>query len=106
MKSPPGGDQVPNATLTFLIANQGVGANAAFTIGPVACNGARVANSALIASPRVAGPLTAGGAGPVYRAICPADDTVSVLVSNNNANAIVATGADVLIDVLAFPITP
>jgi hypothetical protein len=106
MKSAPGGDRCPTTTITWPIASQGVAAAAGITLGPVALNGARVANSSIHATTRGAPPVTAGGVGPELQAYCPADDTVVVLVSNPSAAPLVATGADIVVDVLALPLAP
>jgi hypothetical protein len=106
MKASPAGDHVPNATISWPNATQNIGAAAGITLGPVACVGARIANSACHATVRAVPPINATGAGPVLTAYVPADDTVAVLVSNPSAAVLVATGAAINVDVQCLPLLP
>lgn len=112
MKNSPAGDAVPHVTISWPIATQNIAAANGITLGPVACNGARAPSATQTnpshcqASPRVVPPVNATGAGPTFTAYCPADDTVAVLVSNPSAAVLVATAADIVVDVFAFPTSP
>lgn len=106
MRLPNSGKPVPAASYTLAIANQAVGAAATFTSAAIPLNNAPLANSVLIASPRSALPATAGGLRGALSARLTADNSAVVELSNASAGALVATPADIVIDVMALPITP
>ena len=107
MRVPTSGKPVPATTYTLTIANQTVAANGAFTSAAIPLNNAPLANSILIASPRAALPATAGGAVGSLSARLTADNSAVVTLSNaSDTHALVATGADIVIDVMALEISP
>lgn len=106
MRTSTSGTTLPTATVTFPIANQAIATNAAYAPAHVSCPGARTTMGPCIIGARSALPRTAGGADPVLTAFCDADDFVTWRVSNNNANALVALGAAVTLDIIQIPIAP
>lgn len=107
MRQPTSGEHCPNTTITWLNAAQALAANTSVAIG-AALSGALPAKSVVVATPRVRLPGTAGGARPAYFIYVDANNHVTLEISNNNANALVAlgAGADVIFDVVALPIQP
>lgn len=106
MRNSTGGRPVPVATYTLLIANQAVGAAATFTSAAIPLNNAPLANSLMVASARAALPATAGGCQGVLACHLTADNSAVVTLTNAAAAALVATAADIVIDILALPLTP
>lgn len=106
MRTSTSGTTLPTATVTFPVASQALATNTAYAPAHVACPGARTTSGPCVIAARSALPRTAGGADPVLVAFCDADDFITWRVSNNNANALVALGADVTLDVIQLPIAP
>ncbi len=106
MRAGTSGKTIPAATYTLLIANQAVGAAACFTSAAIPLNNAPLANSVLIASARSALPATAGGVHGRITARLTADNSAVIDLDNPAAAALVATAADIVIDVMAIPVTP
>lgn len=106
MRVPTSGKPVPYAQYTLAIANQAVGASGVFTSAAIPLNNAPLANSVLVASARAALPATAGGSRGVLQPRLTADNSAVIDLSNPAAGALVATAADIIIDVMAFPIAP
>lgn len=100
------GKPVPAAIYTLAIANQAVGANGSFTSAAIPLNNAPVTNSVMIASARAELPKTAGGAHGVLTARLTADNSAVIDLNNASAAALVATGADIVIDVMALEVSP
>ncbi len=106
MREATSGTDVPRATYTWPIANQAIAAGAVFTPAAIACNGAAVANSNVVATARAQLPATAAGGVPSVTAFVNAANQVTLTISNQSAAALVATGADIVFDIQAFPVLP
>lgn len=106
MRQPTSGTTLPTCSVTFPVASQAVAANAAYAPAHVACVGASPTGGPILASARTALPRTAGGASPNIEVWSDAAGFISFRISNNNANALVALGADVIIDAIQFPTAP
>lgn len=106
MRNGESGLSCPKATYTWLIANQGIATNANYSPAAVTVPGARVGNGVAIVNARTQLPRTAGGAEPLITARVSANDQVTLVMNNNNANAVVATAADIILDILVLPLTP
>jgi hypothetical protein len=106
MRQATSGSSLPTCHVTFPVASQGIAANAAYAPAHVACVGADPAGGPIVVSARTALPRTAGGASPNIEAWSDAAGFISFRISNNNANALVATGADVIVDAIQFPTSP
>lgn len=106
MREPTQGNQVPHTTYTWLIANQGIAANANYTPAAIALPGAVTTNSQVLVSARSALPRTAGGAAPSVEGYVNAANQVTLVISNTGANAVVATAADIVFDIMLLPIIP
>ncbi len=105
MKESQSGFELPLATYTWPIANQAVGAGAAFSPAPVVVNRARLTDMVHV-SARAALPATAAGSGPVVEAFVNAADAVTLRISNPSAAALVATAADIVFDIMIMPRLP
>lgn len=106
MKVATSGKTIPTATYTLAIANQAVGAAACFTSAAIPLNNALVANSVMVASARSELPKTAGGVHGRLTARLTADNSAVIDLDNNGAAALVATAADIIIDVMALEVSP
>jgi hypothetical protein len=100
------GSDVPRATYTWPIANQAIAAGAVFTPAAQVVNGARLANCQPLVTARAQLPATAAGGVPSITAFCNADNAITLTISNQSAAALVATAADIILDIQAFPIIP
>lgn len=100
------GTTCPAGTATIPIANQALATNTAYSPAHVACLGARVGGGVVTVSARGPMPRTAAGADPTLTAYVDANDFVTVRLSNNNANALVALGTDLLVDFIQLPLAP
>ncbi len=106
MRQANSGTTLPVATHTWAIANQALATNTAYAPAHIAMQGARVNTGLVVATCRTAMPRTAGGCDPTVTAYCDADDFVTLVVSNNNANALVALAADAIFNLLWLPVAP
>jgi hypothetical protein len=106
MKESQAGSSCPKAIFTWLVANQGIATNANYSPAAVVVPGARAANGVAVANARTQLPRTAGGAEPLVTARISANDQVTLVMTNNNANAVVATAADIVFDILVLPLVP
>ncbi len=106
MKESQAGSSCPKAIYTWLVANQGIATNTNYSPAAVAVPGARATNGCVVVNARTQLPRTAGGAEPLITARINANDQVTLVMSNNNANAIVATAADIILDILVLPLVP
>jgi hypothetical protein len=106
MRQPVSGNDVPHATYTWPIANQAVAAGAAFTPAAIVVPNAQLGNSSVIVSARAQLPATAAGSIPGLHGFVNAAGQVTLTISNQSAAALVATAADILIDIQVPPILP
>jgi hypothetical protein len=65
-----------------------------------------LANGVVLASARAALPATAAGGAPTVEAFISAANAVTLRISNQSAAALVATGADIVFDLMVFPLNP
>ena len=106
MRQPNSGSTLPTAAHTWAVADQSLLANSSYAPAHIGCQGARVGNAVVIATPRGAMPGTAAGAWPSIVAYCDADDFVTLRISNNNANATAPLTVPLIIDLMVLPINP
>lgn len=106
MREPTSGNTLPRATYTWPIANQAIAAGAAFQPAAVAVAGVTLANGVVLASARAALPATAAGGAPTVEAFISAANAVTLRISNQSAAALDATGADIVFDLMVFPLNP
>jgi hypothetical protein len=106
MKESQSGSALPTGTYTWPIANQAIAAATSFAPAAIAVPGVRVGNCVVKATARAALPQTAGAAAPSVEVFCNANDQVTLRVSNPSAAALVATAADIVFDIMAFPLRP
>lgn len=106
MRNATSGTHCPAVSVTWPIASQALATNTAYAPAHVACPGARAALGPCSIGARTALPRTAAGADPLLVAFSDADDFITWRATNNNANALVALGADVTIDIIQLPSNP
>lgn len=108
MREATSGTTLPKAQAVWLNAAQGLATNTAYAPAHIALPNAKHNNCVIVVTARGPLPATAGGCDPTVTAFCDADNFVTLKVSNNNANALVAlgAGADVTFDIMAIPINP
>ena len=108
MRESTSGPRLPTAEYTWKIADQAIAANGGFTPAHIACGGARVNNGIPVAAARAQLPLQTGKtARPNISVFIDADDFVTLTISNqSDAIALTASGADIVIDVMVFPVIP
>ncbi len=106
MKVPTSGKPCPAATYTITIANQAVGANSSFSSVAQDINNASPTNAVLVCSARAELPKTAGGAHGRLSAYLSAENKFIVTLDNASAAALVATAADIIVDVIALEVSP
>ena len=100
------GTTCPAGTATIPSASQALATNTAYSPTHVACLGARATGGVVVVSARGPMPRTAGGCDPTLSAYVDANDFVTVRLSNNNANALVALGTDLLVAFIQLPLAP
>jgi hypothetical protein len=105
MKEATSGNALPVQTYTWPIANQAIGAGAAFQPAALVV-GATVGNGLVVVSARAALPATAAGGAPTVEAWISAANAVTLRISNQSAAALVATAADIIFDVMVMPLRP
>jgi len=106
MKEATSGNSVPVQTYVWPIANQAIGAGAAFQPAALVVNGATVGNGLVVVSARAALPATAAGGAPTVEGFINAANAVTLRISNQSAAALVATAADITFDVMVMPLRP
>lgn len=108
MREATSGPTLPKAQAVWLNAAQALATNTAYAPAHISVPGAKHGNAIVKVSSRGPLPATAGGCGPTVDAFCDADNFVTLKVSNNNANALVAlaAAADVTFDIMVLPINP
>lgn len=108
MKTSTSGTECPHISYTWLNAGQAIASNASLAPAALDLEGVKAGNSVCVVSARGTLPKTAGGCVPTIRADVLADHKVTLIISNNNANALVAlgAGADCILDIIVMPITP
>jgi hypothetical protein len=108
MRESTSGTTLPKCQYLWKIADQGIAANGGFTPAHIKCAGARANNGIPIAAARAQLPIqTAKTARPNLSVFVDADDFVTLTISNqSDAIALAATGADIVIDIMVFPLTP
>lgn len=108
MRQSNSGTTLPTCSAVWLNAAQGLATNTAYAPAHIGCPGARLAGGVVVVTPAGPLPLTAAGCAPTVTAYVDADDFVTLLVSNNNANALDPLGAyaDVTFNVIYFPLVP
>lgn len=108
MRQANSGTTLPTCSAVWANAAQALATNTAYTPTHIGCQGARVGGGVVLVTPRGALPRTAGGCDPTITAYVDADDFVTLRISNNNANALVALGAsaDATLDLMYFPNSP
>lgn len=106
MRQATSGTTCPSGTATIPVANQGLAANTGYSPTHVACTGARANGGVVVCSSQGPLPQTAGGAAPTLSAWVDANDFVTVRLSNNNANALVALATDLHVDFIQLPLAP
>jgi hypothetical protein len=105
MREATSGSDLPHATYTWPIANQAIAAGAAFTPAaiPISC---AVANAMIMATARATLPVTAAGSAPNIQVFASAPNAATLTISNQSAAALIATAADIVIDLMVLPIVP
>lgn len=106
MREPTAGNTLPTATYTWPIANQAIAAGAAFQPAALVVPRATVGNGLPIVAARAALPATAAGGAPTVEVFINAANAVTLRISNQSAAALVATGADIVFDVMVLPLLP
>jgi len=108
MRQANSGTTLPTCSAVWANAAQTLATNTAYAPTHIACPGARLGKGVVLVSPRSALPRTAGGCDPTVTAYVDADDYITLRISNNNDNALVALGAsaDVTLDLMYFPVSP
>lgn len=106
MKESTQGSSIPVATYTWPIANQAIAAGANFAPAAIVVPGARLGNGIPHVAARSLLPSTAAGSAPNVEAFINSDDHVTLRFTNQSAAALVALAADVVFDVMVFPVRP
>lgn len=108
MRQANSGTTLPSCSAVWANAAQALATNTAYAPTHIACPGTRLGKGLVLVSPRGALPRTAGGCDPTISAYVDADDYITLRISNNNANALVALGAsaDATLDLMYFPLSP
>ena len=105
MRNATSGNALPHATYTWLIAAQNIGAGANLSPAAIPCNGAHLGDM-VIATARTRLPQQAAGAAPQLQGWVTSEGNVGLVVSNSGNAALVATAADIIIDLMVIPINP
>lgn len=106
MRDPTSGNALPMAQFTWTNATQNIAATTTLTPAAVAVPRAGLANGIPVCAPRAALPATAGGLVPFIEARVNAANQVTLQITNPHAAALVATGADIIIDIMVLPLVP
>jgi hypothetical protein len=107
MREPTSGTDIPHATYTWAIADQGVAAATGFTPAAVVVPGAQVGNGTVVVTARAALPAVAVTfTQPHINAWISAADAVTITISNPAAAALAPTAADIILDIQVMPVIP